>query len=549
MFKGFSFQKRLMNITKMQSQTYDLVIVGGGITGAGVARDAASRGMKVALVEERDFSEGTSSRSSKLIHGGIRYLENLEFGLVFEALSERGHLFEMAPHLVHPLRFMLPVYKSSRVGMFKLGLGMWLYDALSLFQAPQMHECLSKTETLERMPFLDDSELKGSYEYSDAYMDDDRLVIETLRSADLMGAHCVNYVSADSADYNDQGKIIALNCTDKNNNKEFKIKGRHFVSSVGPWTDLFAESIFDSWKPIMRPSKGIHLTFSKQRFPLEQAVVMAEGNRIVFGIPRHEMVIVGTTDTDYKDRPENVVSTQSDVDYILKVANEYFPKAELKQSDIIASYAGVRPLVDDGSDSESKTSREHSIFSDPRGITFVTGGKYTTYRHMAEQTVNQALSELPIELSMQWPRTQTYEALNPKITEESFRWSQIKVEEWSEFYGLPTQQVKKLVGRHGPEACEILEFVKKHQHISDPELKLWMIEAEHAINYGMCMSLKDFYLRRSPLFLSYKNNGFDFIEALAEVFKERLSLSEQQIEAQKNALHQHKQQEMSWANS
>lgn len=549
MIKGFSFQKRLINITKMQKQTYDLVIVGGGITGAGVARDAASRGMKVALIEARDFSEGTSSRSSKLIHGGIRYLENLEFGLVFESLSERSHLFEMAPHLVHPLRFMLPVYKNSRVGMFKLGLGMWLYDALALFQAPRMHECLSKDETMERMPYLDDTDLRGSYEYSDAYMDDDRLVIETLRSADLYGAHCVNYVEAQSPVYNENGKLVALNCVDKNSNKTFKISGKHFVSSVGPWTDIFAESIFDQWKPIMRPSKGVHLTFSKQRFPLEQAVVMAEGSRIVFGIPRHEMVIVGTTDTDFKDRPENVSSTQEDVDYILKVANEYFPKANLQESDIIASYSGVRPLVDDGSDTEGKTSREHSIFSDKRGITFVTGGKYTTYRHMAEQTVNEVLEQMPLEESMQWPRTQTYEPLNPKVTEESFRWSKLKVEEWSREFNLAIEQTQKLVDRHGPEAFDILAYTQSYQHVEDYELKLWLIEAEHAIQHGMCLSLADFYLRRSPLFLSYPSNGFKYLEPIAEVFKERLLLSEEQLQAQKNALHQHKQKEMSWAKS
>lgn len=549
MFKGFSFQKRLMNITKMQKQHYDLVIVGGGITGAGVARDAASRGMKVALIEARDFSEGTSSRSSKLIHGGIRYLENLEFGLVFEALSERSHLFEMAPHLVHPLRFMLPVYKNSRVGMFKLGLGMWLYDALALFQAPRMHEHLNKEETLERMPYLDATDLKGSYEYSDAYMDDDRLVIETLRSADLFGAHCVNYVEAQSPVYNEQGKLVALKCKDKNSGKTFEIQGQHFVSSVGPWTDIFAESLFEKWQPIMRPSKGVHLTFSKERFPLEQAVVMAEGSRIVFGIPRHEMVIVGTTDTDFKDRPEEVASTQDDVDYILQVANEYFPKAKLQQSDIIASYSGVRPLVDDGSDSEGKTSREHSIFSDPRGVTFVTGGKYTTYRHMAEQTVNEVLDQMPVETSMQWPRTQTYAPLNPKITPESFRWAQIKVEEWSEEFGLALEQTQKLVDRHGPEAKEILQHLKNYSSETDPELQLWLIEAEHAIQTGMCLNLADFYLRRSPLFLSYPDNGFKYLRDIAEVFKSRLLLSEEQLEAQKNALHQHRQHEMSWANS
>jgi glycerol-3-phosphate dehydrogenase len=170
----FSHRTRRENLEKLKAEKFDLVIIGGGISGAGVARDAVSRGMRVALVEANDFASGTSSRSSKLIHGGIRYLENLEFGLVFEALTERRNLFEMAPHLVHPLRFLLPLYKGGRVGMFKLGLGMWLYDALSTFEAPQMHERLSSAEVLARAPLLASKDLLGGYVYSDAYMDDDR---------------------------------------------------------------------------------------------------------------------------------------------------------------------------------------------------------------------------------------------------------------------------------------------------------------------------------------------------------------------------------------
>ncbi|MCB0371328.1 MAG: FAD-dependent oxidoreductase, partial [Bdellovibrionales bacterium] len=236
---------------------------GGGITGAGVARDAASRGLKVILIEANDFASGTSSRSSKLIHGGIRYLENLEFHLVFEALSERKLLFELAPHLVHPLRFLLPLYKGQRVGMFKMGLGMWLYDCLSLFEAPQMHEHLNKFETQERIPGINNNQLSGSYEYSDAYMDDDRLVHETLRSAHQFGAHCLSYVKATGVEFKNQQKEIQfIECVDKETNHSFKIKAKHFVSTVGPWTDELAKIIVPHWNNIMRLSKGVHLTLS-----------------------------------------------------------------------------------------------------------------------------------------------------------------------------------------------------------------------------------------------------------------------------------------------
>ncbi|MEZ4870798.1 MAG: FAD-dependent oxidoreductase [Bdellovibrionales bacterium] len=290
----FSFETRNQNLNRLKTETFDLVIIGGGINGAGVARDAASRGLKVALVEANDFASGTSSRSSKLIHGGVRYLENLEFGLVFEALSERAKLFQLAPHLVHPLRFQIPIYKSSRVGMFMMGLGMWLYDALSLFQAPKMHERLNAKESVERMPTLNARELSGSYVYSDAYMDDDRLVHETLRSANELGAVQVNYAKAVGANRDEQGRIQSIKIKDGIAGEELVVHGRHFVSTVGVWTDDLGDILLPKWEHIMRPSKGVHLTFSKERLPLANAVVMGAESRIVFGIQRHEMVIVGT---------------------------------------------------------------------------------------------------------------------------------------------------------------------------------------------------------------------------------------------------------------
>ncbi|MCB0349356.1 MAG: glycerol-3-phosphate dehydrogenase/oxidase, partial [Bdellovibrionales bacterium] len=390
--KSFSYSDRKNFIDKMQKQTFDMLIVGGGINGAGVARDAARRGMKVALIEASDFSSGTSSRSSKLVHGGIRYLENLEFGLVFEALSERAKLFDMAPHLVHPLRFVLPVYKDSRVGMFKMGLGMLLYDILSMFEAPELFEKLNPKKTLERLPLLDADNLQGSYVYSDGYMDDDRLVIETLRDANEHGALAVNYVKAVGGQW-EGDKLTAINCHDEFSGETFSIKAKHFVGSLGPWTDLFGKTVLKTWKPILRPTKGIHLTVPLDRVAMKQAVVMFSNDqkRIVFGIPRHEMMIFGTTDTDYTEDPANVYSSKDDVEYLLKIIKEYFPNANLKPEDVIGSYAGVRPLVSDGAASESKTSREHVIIKDKQNITLVAGGKYTTYRLIAKEVVEAAL--------------------------------------------------------------------------------------------------------------------------------------------------------------
>ncbi|MEN0058383.1 MAG: glycerol-3-phosphate dehydrogenase/oxidase [Bdellovibrio sp.] len=538
--KNFSFQERKQNIQQMRNQKFDMLVIGGGINGAGVARDASSRGLSVALIEARDFASGTSSKSSKLIHGGIRYLENMEFKLVFEALNERTRLFEMAPHLVHPLRFMLPLYEEGRVGMFKMGLGMWLYDALSLFQAPEMHERLDVQESLQRMPAMRSNHLLGSYVYSDAYMDDDRLVHETLRSAHEKGAVCANYVKAVGAVFS-QGQIAAVQCEDQISKEKFVIQADHVISSVGPWTDELGSSLLSDWKKILRPTKGIHLTLPKNRLPLTSAVVMAaeKSDRIVFGIPRHEMIIIGTTDTDFKESPENVSTTPEDVKYLLSITDHYFPGAKLTAHDVTASYAGVRPLVQDGSASEGKTSREHTIFSDPRGITFVAGGKYTTYRLMCEQTVDKALESFGLEKLVRYRSSDTATPLNSYTSVEAFQQAQALVDVWARETGRPLDEIKSLAERYGMEAAEILD---KHSEYAG----YWQLEAAQAIETTMCLNIADFYMRRVPLFLADRNHGLKFLDEIGAVFQEKFNWSDEQLSQEKHLLTQQMARELEW---
>ena len=529
----FSFQTRKNNISRLQNKKFDLIIIGGGITGAGVARDAALRGLKVGLIEANDYAFGTSSRSSKLIHGGIRYLENMEFHLVFEALNERTKLFEIAPHLVHPLRFMIPLYENSRVGMFKMGLGMWFYDALSLFQAPEMHERLNPKKSMERMPILEPAHLKGSFIYSDAYMDDDRLVHETLRSANEAGAVCVNYVKVQSSQFNtESGKVTGILAQDTLTQKQFSISATHVISTTGPWTDLVGEKLVNDWKEILRPTKGVHLTFRRERLPLTSAVVMAaeKSDRIVFAIPRHEMVIVGTTDTDFKGRPEDAVVTVEDVKYLLEITNKYFPGSELKAKDIVASYVGVRPLVKDDSGSEGKTSREHAILHDKRGFTFVAGGKYTTYRLMSEQIVDQVCKFLPFEVLARLKKCETDQPLNPMVERETFEHA---------IDSAISQLEKDLALRYGAEAKNILTKYAFTENI-------WMIEAFQAIHHTMCLTLTDFYSRRVPLVLAEKDHGLSFLNDIAEIFEQELQLSKTEINQQKLDFQNYLAHEFNW---
>lgn len=543
-----SVHDRPVMLNLMKREEYDLVIIGGGINGAGVARDAASRGMKVAVIEAEDFAVGTSSRSSKLIHGGIRYLENYEFHLVFEALSERALLFDIAPNLVHPLRFVLPLYKGNRVGMFLMGLGMWAYDALSLFEAPEPHERLSAEESCRRLPLLQPKGLQGSYVYSDAYMDDDRLVHETLRSAVALGARVVNRARAKDVVMKD-GKITAVIAHDSKSGKDFEIRGKHFVSTVGPWTDRVATDLLKDWKKILRPSKGVHLTFKRSRFDVKDAIVMAadDEKRIVFGIPRHEMYIIGTTDTDFSGDPKDVSVTPEDVKYLLEVASHYFPGAKLTKDDIISSYAGVRPLVDDGSVTESKTSREHVVLNDPRNITFVAGGKYTTYRRMALDTVESTLDFFNLEERVRFGRSGTEAPLNRLASVEALTSARQSIERYMNGSGLDREEVTLLVERHAME----IEALLKHDPgppLSSKE-RMWIMEAKHAIRETMCDSLVDFYSRRVPLFLSQRDHGLGYLNRISRAFQEELGWTESERVNACQALQEYIRKELSWRDS
>ena len=594
--KDFSHIERDKSLKELSGQTFDLAIVGGGINGAGVLRDAASRGMSVVLVEANDFAFGTSSRSSKLIHGGLRYLENLELGLVFEALSERRILFEIAPHLLHPLRFFIPVYKNSRVSLFKMGLGMWLYDILALFESFQTHERLSQRDSLERVPTLSPHDLKGAYVYSDAYTDDSRLVFETLRSAHNWGAHCLNYFSAEDV-LRKREKIVGLKCRDTWKGGSYDIYAKHIVSTVGPWTDSLASHWFKEWKPRLRPSKGIHVTISKERWPLKDALVLPVPNntRIIFVIPREEMVLLGTTDNDFKGNPAEVVAHKDEVLSLLETVNSYFPKINLDVKDIISSYAGVRPLVNDGinpavimktvkpqagaTEEESlerkkpnphgkmtsEVSREHVILEYNQNLTFIMGGKYTTYRRMAEETLEVVLKNFSLPDQLRFHQSHTKQALNPYITFDKWHQAFLEAEKMAEDFHIPVLEIKKLLSRHGGEARRWLQrWSMLTPKASTPPSQIppsqippsqippsqippsLFLEVHQAITQTMCLNLEDFYLRRVPLFLSEKDHGLSFIEDIADVFTDYFHWDDKERKTQINQLKESISKELAW---
>ena len=371
----------------------DLLIVGGGIVGAGVARDAAMRGLKTYLIDQQDFSAGTSSRSSRLLHGGIRYLAQARLGLVWEASREKSILYRIAPHLCDPLAFLFPTRKRSSWSFWKLSVGVRIYDLLCGRRNLGKSRSLDESETLKLLPGLERNRLTGAVRYYDGLTNDARLVLDTLRSARLSGATVSNYVRFIDAEQLDgywQCQLEQVESTGKIHHTE--VLARCIVNATGPWSHQLPHS-----KTSLRLSKGVHLVIDRSRLPVPDAVVITEGKRILFAIPWGERVILGTTDTDYDGPVDSPTCSEQDESYVLEVINRAFPSANLSSGDIHSAWSGLRPLVADRRGNPSDISRRHEIKMSHPGWWDVTGGKLTTYRLMAEETVNQILEYLGVK--------------------------------------------------------------------------------------------------------------------------------------------------------
>lgn len=380
-------EMRQRSLQQMTTEVSDVLIVGGGIVGSGIARDAAMRGLRVALVDRHDFSFGTSSRSSRLLHGGLRYLEQGRIGLVREASVEKKTLQRIAPHLARPLGFVFPAYRGRARPLWQLRLGVRLYDLLCREGNFLPSQSLSVDQTLAAAPGLNTDRLSGAVRYADALTNDARLVLDTLRSAESHGASLVNYTRYHTAHREDG--IWQCHTEDLVAGRPIVIRARTIVNATGPW----AQQIPDS-SVRLRLSKGIHLVIPRARLPINDAVVLSEGRRILFVLPWGERVILGTTDTDYDAPPEEVMVHRQDIDYVLRVVNESFPRLHLTIHDMISCWAGLRPLVAKQDGSPSDISRAHEIRESRPGWWDVTGGKLTTYRLMAEQTVDRLQARL-----------------------------------------------------------------------------------------------------------------------------------------------------------
>ncbi len=382
---------RAERLHTLASQEFDLLVIGGGATGSGIARDAALRGLRVALVEREDFASGTSSRSSRLIHGGLRYLEHGHLGLVFESSIERRRLLRLAPHLVRPLPFIWPVYKGARVSRWKLSAGLMLYDALALFRNVQGHKGLNARQVLEAQPGLRSEGLQGGARYFDAATDDARLTLANAVGASEAGAVVLNHVTVQGLVF-EQGRARGATVTDTLTGQQLTLRARVLFSATGPWSDEIRRLDSQDANAAVRGSKGVHVAVPRERLPTRDALTLLSpiDGRVMFILPAETHTIIGTTETPTRAHPSQVRASLSDVDYLLRSANGFFPDAHLTREDVVSAWAGIRPLVASnysGADSSS-ASREHAIHSSPSGVLSISGGKLTTYRIMARDAVN-----------------------------------------------------------------------------------------------------------------------------------------------------------------
>lgn len=522
--------------------TVDVLVVGGGINGAGIARDAARRGLRVAMVEMKDLAWGTSSRSSKLVHGGLRYLEQYEFSLVFEAVSERRILLDIAPHLVNPLSFVFPVYKGSRRGLRVVNVGMWLYEGLSLFRSPKRHRTLKKADVEREEPSLRSAELTGAPLYYDCSTDDARLTIESALDAVKAGATVATWAKVVSFLKDEAGRVSGAVVRDQMTGDLKEIHAHTVVNATGPWTDRTIAMSREVDAPLLRPTKGVHIVVDREKIPVNNAVVCfhPSDKRTLFAIPWGDRTYLGTTDTDYEGDPADVVASRDDVDYLMEAAAFYFPDHPIADDDVICTWAGLRPLIaPDGGDEmdESKVSREHQIIIGPDGIITIAGGKLTTFRRMSGEVVDTVVkmlrlqNQLPSDLAE--PRTDIQPlpgAVGWPPDDNHARVAR-EVREVAGADNLTEASARHLANTYGMQAVAIGRRIHQHPELGEPIIEgrpeVWA-QLEWAVNEELAATVTDFMIQRTQIFYRDFDQGLGVVDEVAARMAEMLGWDDEQ---------------------
>ncbi|GAB4529564.1 MAG: glycerol-3-phosphate dehydrogenase/oxidase [Haliangiales bacterium] len=534
------------------AERYDLVVIGGGITGAGIARDAALRGLKVALFEKGDFASGTSSKSSKLIHGGLRYLEHGQIGLVFESVSERSVQRALAPHLVRPLPFLVPVYEGARHGLETLNLGLWLYELLALFRAPKLHRTFRGARARDFEPALRAQALRGIIEYHDCMTDDFRLTLENILDASALGADCHSYTAACAIERDAAGLVERVRVRDVASQREWQVQTSAVIVAAGAWTDETSRRLGLAdvgARALLRRTKGVHAVFTADKLSLRHAVTMISpiDGRVMFVIPWRDRLYIGTTDTDFAGSADEVVADAADIRYLCESANYYFPEVGFRPEDVIATWAGLRPLINDQEvEDESAVSREHDIIGRDDGVFIIAGGKLTTYRLMAEEAVNRAVGWLKAHRGETIERrsvaaSQTKKRALPGAVGLTQKASSAIAEltaELSRQGGLDPDIATHLAFTYGTRAEILLAAILDDRALGarmQDDLPYVWAEVAFAIEHDRAQTIDDVLSRRIPLLLIGREQGLDILDRTSDLAAARLGWDEPRRERERAA--------------
>ena len=588
----FSYKYRQQDIEKLQSTTYDVVVIGGGITGAGLALQAAASGLSTALIDMQDFSEGTSSRSTKLVHGGLRYLKQFDVEVVADTVSERAVVQQIAPHIPRAAKMLLPIYDEPEAtfNLFRLGVAMNLYDSLAGVResSPFANKVLSKQEVLQLQPNLLEEGLVGGGLYLDFTNNDSRLVIENVKQAVADGATALSRMKVVGFNYDNQGQIVSAILEDQwTSGQTYEIKGKIFVNTTGPWSDTIRElDDKDDKGPQMRPTKGVHLVIDRSKLPVSQTIYFDSGEqdgRMTFVIPREDKTYFGTTDTDYTGDMEHPTVTQKDVDYLLRILNRRFPNADIHQSDIESSWAGLRPLIagnnasdynggDNGAVSDqsidaviqqvkayldgdadrqsvekvlmsvdsnrsessldpSQVSRGSDLSVSESGLLTLAGGKITDYRKMAAGAMQQIQEIFAREgRQLRLVNSKTYPVsggeFNPSQVDEAIK----RFAQRGRMVGLSAEAARDIASLYGSNTERVLAYAdraKDYAQVYHCPVEMVM-SLLYAVEEEAVYTLSDFLTRRTNYSL-FKSTGLEnHVESLAAIIQEVLGLTDEQ---------------------
>ena len=534
----FSNLDREHILQELSQETFDLVVIGGGITGGGIALDAASRGMKVALLEKGDFASGTSSKSTKLIHGGLRYLKQFDFWLVKEVGSERAIVHKLAPHLVLPEKMLLPLIEGGSYGKWLTSIGLKVYDILAQVTGDDKRQMLEKKEAMKLEPLLPKKILNGAGYYAEYRTDDARLTIENIKTSLQYGAKALNYAQVVDFLYENE-TVSGVVAKDVLTGKNFEIKSKHVISAAGPWVDELRSANNSKKGKRLHLTKGVHLVFPREKLPVKQSVYFdIPDGRMMFAIPRGKITYVGTTDTNYNLDKDDVRTEVADAIYLISAVNNMFPDINLEMEDIISSWAGLRPLIHEEGKSASELSRKDEIFTSDTGLVSIAGGKLTGYRKMAERVVNR------ITQKMEEDDGTTFESCTtdkiPLCGNDFRKFKHVKkyIEEVYQRIqgdGFSEYDAWYLVTTYGKQTEIILENYASLRN-TDNYVKLIRAEAQFSIAFEMASNPLDFFIRRTGRLYFDIDSVRTYLDPVMDEFKKVYSYDNAQMQLFKNQI-------------